>query len=173
MSDEDKKQDAKPEAEAAPETAKSEEKVEQTSEDPSSPRDDDQEQRTDVEEAPSEKEQTEAPAETSELPNRDIRPGMVVRVHEKIKDISPKGETRERVQVFEGLVLGVKGKGLGRTMTVRKDAKGWMVEKIFPLSSPNIDKVEVVKQYRARRAKLTFLRGKYKKKLQEIKKDAA
>ncbi|MFH1631922.1 MAG: 50S ribosomal protein L19 [bacterium] len=104
-----------------------------------------------------------------ELKNRNVIPGMVVRVHEKIQDISPKGEPRERIQIFEGIVIGLGGKGISRTATVRKDSKGWMVEKIFPLNSPNVDKIEVVKQYRTRRAKLTFLRGKYKKKLREVK----
>ncbi len=105
-----------------------------------------------------------------ELPNRDLKPGMVIRVHERIKDVSPKGQPRERVQVFEGMIIGIKGKKIGRTMTVRKDSKGWMVEKIFPLASPNLSKVEVVKQYRVRRAKLNYLRGKYKKRLKEVKK---
>jgi large subunit ribosomal protein L19 len=95
---------------------------------------------------------------------------MVIRVHERIKDVSPKGEARERVQVFEGTVIGVKGKEVGRTMTVRKNSKGWMVEKIFPLASPNLSKIEIVKQYQVRRAKLNYLRGKYKKRLKEIKK---
>ncbi|MCG2688014.1 50S ribosomal protein L19 [Candidatus Parcubacteria bacterium] len=104
-----------------------------------------------------------------ELPNRELRTGMVIRVHERIKDFTSKGEERERVQVFEGVVLGLKGKGIGRTITVRKDSKGFMVEKIFPLSSPNIVKVEIKKQYRVRRAKLSYLRGSFKRKLKELK----
>lgn len=104
-----------------------------------------------------------------ELPNRDIKPGMVIRVHERIKDISPKGEERERVQVFEGVVMGLKGKGIGRTMTVRKDSKGFMVEKIFPLACPNIVKVEIKKQFRVRRAKLSYLRDGFKRKMKEVK----
>jgi large subunit ribosomal protein L19 len=106
---------------------------------------------------------------SKELPNRDIRTGMVIRVHERIKDITAKGEERERIQVFEGVVMGLSGKGIGRTMTVRKDSKGFMVEKIFPLASPNIVKVEVKKQYKVRRAKLSFLRDGFKRKLKEIK----
>ncbi|MBT3230508.1 50S ribosomal protein L19 [Candidatus Uhrbacteria bacterium] len=106
-----------------------------------------------------------------ELPNRDIKPGMLIRVHERIVDVSPKGEKRERVQAFEGIVMGMKSKGVARTMTVRKDSKGFMVEKIFPLSSPNIVKIEVKKQYRIRRAKLSYLRGRFKRKLKEIKTD--
>ena len=96
---------------------------------------------------------------------------MIVRVHEKIKDINSKGEERERVQVFEGMVLGVRGGGVSRTITVRKDSKGFMVEKIFPLSSPKIDKIEIVKEHRVKRAKLTYLRGRFKRKMKEIKKD--
>lgn len=112
----------------------------------------------------------EGEVEEVQLPNRDMVPGMWVRVHEKIKDVNSKGEEKERVQVFEGLVLGVKGPGMSRTMTVRKNSKGWMVEKIFPLASPNIEKIEVVKQYRARRAKLSYLRDRFRRKLKEIKK---
>ncbi len=115
-------------------------------------------------------EEIEKDAEVEVLPNSDIVTGMLVRVHEKIKDVNSKGVEKERVQVFEGLVIGTRGAGHSRTMTVRKNSKGWMVEKIFPLSSPNIDKIEVVKQYRVRRAKLSYLRGDFKRKLKEIKK---
>ena len=110
--------------------------------------------------------------------NRHIKPGMVVRVHEIIKDVTPSGEERKRTQVFEGTVLGLKSSGIGRTMTVRKVSKGFGVEKIYPLASPNIEKVEVVKTYRVRRAKLNYLRGvikrgrvkkRFRRKLQEIK----
>jgi large subunit ribosomal protein L19 len=104
-----------------------------------------------------------------EMPHRDLRSGMFVRMHERIKDVNSKGEERQRTQVFEGLVLGVRGPGISRTVTVRKNAKGWMVEKIFPLSSPNLEKVEVVKTYRSRRAKLSYLRGDFKRKLKEVK----
>ena len=54
-------------------------------------------------------------------------------LYEKIKDITAKGE-RERVQVFQGIVMGLRGAGISKTVTIRKDAKGWMVEKIFPLA---------------------------------------
>ena len=114
-------------------------------------------------------EAVEGEAKVIELPHRDIKTGMWIRVHEKIKDVNPKGEERERVQVFEGLVIGVKSAGISRTMTVRKNSGGWMVEKIFPLSSPNIVKLEVIKQYRAKRAKLNFLRGRFRRKLVELK----
>jgi large subunit ribosomal protein L19 len=104
-----------------------------------------------------------------ELPHRDLRPGMVVRIHERIKDVNTKGEERERVQIFEGVIIGIKSAGVARTMTIRKNSHGWIVEKIFPLSSPNVTKVEVVKTYRVRRAKLNYLRGTFKRKMREIK----
>jgi len=85
-----------------------------------------------------------------------IRSGVTVKVYLKIEE---KGKTR--LQVFEGLVLAVKGgKGNGAMFTVRKQASGVGVEKIFPLYSPSIDKIEIVKQSEVRRAKLYFIRGK-------------
>ncbi len=105
--------------------------------------------------------------EAKEIPrdqlNRNIRPGMLVRVHEIIKDVTPSGEDRRRVQVFEGTVLGLGGSSMGRTMTVRRVHKGFGVEKIYPLGAPTIEKIEVLKQYRTRRAKLNFLRGVFKR----------
>ena len=103
------------------------------------------------------------------LPYTDLKPGMIVRVHEKIKDTNSKGEEKERVQVFEGIIMGLRGGNTSRTATVRKNSKGWMVEKIYPLSSPNIEKIEVVKRFRVRRAKLSYLRDVFKRKLKEIK----
>src|SRR6266705_2096355 len=71
------------------------------------------------------------------------------------------GETeRERVQVFEGVVIGLKGAGARATMTVRKISFGHGVERIFPLHARTIEKIEVVKQARVRRAKLYYLREK-------------
>lgn len=100
---------------------------------------------------------------------RKIVPGMVVRVHVRIKDVTPKGEERERIQVFEGTVIARKGTTPETTtITVRKVSKGIGVERIFPLSMPTIDKIEIVKQYRARKSKLYHLRNlKSKKKLKE------
>jgi len=86
----------------------------------------------------------------------DIRSGDTVRVHQKIQE---KGKTR--IQMFEGLVLAVKhGKETGGTFTVRKMASGVGVEKIFPLYSPIIDKIEIVKRSKVRRAKLYYIRDK-------------
>lgn len=112
--------------------------------------------------------EVEEGAEAVELKNRDIKPGMVVRVHERIIDVNSKGEERQRTQVFEGMVMGIKGPGVSRTVTVRKNSKGWMVEKIYPLNSPNVEKIEVVKQYSVKRGKLSYLRGRFRRKLKEV-----
>ncbi|HLC64141.1 MAG TPA: 50S ribosomal protein L19 [Patescibacteria group bacterium] len=97
----------------------------------------------------------------------EIRPGMTVRVHQKIKEKNPKGEEKERIQVFEGMVLGRKhGRQNNATITVRKVSEGIGVEKIFPLFSPNIAKIEIKKQAKVRRSKLSYLKS-YKKRLKE------
>lgn len=100
-----------------------------------------------------------------------VKAGMTVRVHEKIKDVSPKGEERERIQIFEGIILAVRGAGVSRTMTVRKVTEGFGVEKIYPMNSPVVDKVELVKTAHTRRAKLWFLSDKkypFRRKLKEV-----
>jgi len=101
----------------------------------------------------------------------EIKVGMLIRVHEKIKELDAKGKSKERVQVFEGLVIARHGGNeAGATFTVRKVATGGVgVEKIYPFALPNILKIEIVKEHRVRRAKLYYLRGKYKKKLKEVK----
>ena len=99
----------------------------------------------------------------------NIQPGCVVKIHQKIKDTDAKGKEKERIQIFEGLVIGRKhGKEAGATITVRKISKNIGVEKIFPLALPQITKIEVIKKYRSRRTKLYFTRN-YKKKLKENK----
>lgn len=99
-----------------------------------------------------------------------IKPGTTVRVYQKIKELNIKGEEKERVQYFEGLVIGKKhGKEKGGTITVRKISDGVGVEKIFPLNLPTITKIDIKKQAKVRRAKLNYLKGKYKKKLKEKK----
>ena len=95
---------------------------------------------------------------------------MTVRVYQKIKELDAKGNEKERVQYFEGLVIGRKhGKEKGSTITVRKISDGIGVEKIFPLQSPTIEKINILKKAKTRRAKLFFLRRGYKKKLREKK----
>ncbi len=95
-----------------------------------------------------------------------IVPGMTVRIYQKIKELNSKGEEKERLQYFEGLVIARKhGKEKGATITVRKISEGVGVEKIFPLNTPSIAKIIAKKQIKVRRAKLNYLRGKYTKKL--------
>lgn len=102
-------------------------------------------------------------------PQLDIRPGMTVRVHEKIREKNAKGEEKERVQIFEGIVLAKKhNKEIGATITVRKVTDGIGVEKIFPINSPIITEVETLKQAQVKRAKLGYLRTS-KKRLKESK----
>ena len=99
----------------------------------------------------------------------EVQPGTLVRVHQKIKEMTPKGEEKERVQIFEGTFIARRhGSESGATITVRKISEGIGVEKIFSLHMPSITKLEVKKRYRVRRAKLNFLRTS-KKKLTEIK----
>ena len=82
-----------------------------------------------------------------------VRPGETVRVHVKVVE----GE-KERTQVFEGIVIGMSGSGSRAMFTVRKISYGVGVERIFPLHSPRIDRVEVVSRGKIRRAKLYYLR---------------
>lgn len=106
---------------------------------------------------------------TTPAPQWDPKPGAVVRVHQRVKETNAKGEEKERIQVFEGIVIARRhGSEPGATFTVRKDVKGYGVERIFPLFAPTIAKVETVKQYRTRRAKLHHLRGTYGKKMKEV-----
>ena len=89
----------------------------------------------------------------SEVPAFQV--GDTVRVHVKVKE----GE-KERIQVFEGVVIGKKGASNRQTFSVRKVSYGVGVERIFPIHSPFLDKVEVVRSGRVRRAKLYYLRSK-------------
>lgn len=99
-----------------------------------------------------------------------VQPGMTIRVHQRITDVSPDGKERERTQVFEGVVLVRHGgRQPGATMTVRKISEGIGVERIFPLALPTIEKIEIVRSGRVRRARPYFLRTS-KKKLKERKK---
>lgn len=84
----------------------------------------------------------------------EFRPGDTVRVHVKIKE----GD-KERLQAFEGTVIARKNRGIGETFTVRKISFGQGVERIFPLHSKVIDRIEVVRAGEVRRAKLYYLRG--------------
>jgi large subunit ribosomal protein L19 len=83
----------------------------------------------------------------------NFRIGDTVKVHFKIVE----GQT-ERIQVFQGIVLSAKGEGIRKTLTVRKMSYGVGVERVFPVHSPRIDRIEVVRRGRVRRAKLYYLR---------------
>ena len=96
------------------------------------------------------------PVKTEERTKLGIRPGDTVRVHQKIVE---KGKTR--TQAFEGLVIAVKhGSEAGASFTVRATLSGIGVERVFPLFAPFIEKIEIVKRSKVRRAKLYFIRDK-------------
>ena len=89
----------------------------------------------------------------------NLQSGMTVRVHQKIKE----GE-KERVQIFEGLIIKIShGHGTNKTFTVRKVVEGIGVEKIFPIHSPNIAKIEIKKKSKVRRSKLYYMRERFGK----------
>ena len=92
-------------------------------------------------------------SQIKEMPAVNV--GDVVRVHVKVKEGS-----RERIQVFEGTVIAKKHGGINETITVRRISYGVGVEKVFPVHSPSIDKIEVVRNGAVRRAKLYYLRGR-------------
>lgn len=85
--------------------------------------------------------------------------GDTVRIHNKIKE-----GTRERIQMFEGTVIARHGGGISETFTVRRVAYGCGVEKIFPIHSPNVVQVDVIRRGKVRRAKLYYLRDRVGKK---------
>lgn len=96
-------------------------------------------------------------AQTSLQPRPEMRPGFTVRVHERIQE-----GNKERIQIFEGLVIAVhKGHTpMDATVTVRKLVSGIGVEKVYSIHSPKIEKIEIKKVAKVRRAKLFFLRGR-------------
>lgn len=85
----------------------------------------------------------------------EFKVGYTVRVNVKIVE-----GKRQRIQAFEGVVIARKGSGVGETFTVRKKSFGVGVERVFPVNSPVIDSIEIIKRGRVRRAKLNFLREK-------------
>lgn len=89
----------------------------------------------------------------------EFRVGDTVKVYGKIKE-----GNRERIQVFEGIVLKKQGGGVRATFTVRKNSNGVGVEKTWPLHSPSVEKVEVIRHGKVRRAKLNYLRDRVGKK---------
>lgn len=96
----------------------------------------------------------------------EFSPGDYIRVSYKIKE----GD-KTRLQKFDGIVIKIRGEGLKKTFTVRKESQGIGVEKIFPLHSPNIAKIQVLRKGKVKRAKLYYLREKKgkEKKIKEKK----
>ena len=92
-------------------------------------------------------------SQLKEMPAVEV--GDTVKVHVKVKE-----GARERIQVFEGTVIAKKHGGITETITVRRISYGVGVEKVFPVHSPSIDKIEVVRSGAVRRAKLYYLRGR-------------
>ena len=94
----------------------------------------------------------------------DIKPGHIVKVYQKImekKGSGKKQEVKERIQVFEGLVIGKKGgNGISAAITVRKISDGIGVERVFPVNAPTIEKIELIKIVKVRRAKLNYMRDR-------------
>lgn len=84
----------------------------------------------------------------------DFRPGDTVRVHAKVVE-----GTRERIQIFEGVVIARKNSGINETYTVRKISNGVGVERIFPVHTPRVEQIEVIRHGKVRRAKLYYLRA--------------
>ena len=108
--------------------------------------------------------------EHEQLKNKipDLKVGDTVRVHQRIKE-----GNRERIQVFEGIIIKKQGGGLNATFTVRRVAYGVGVERVFPLHSPNVKDVQVVRYGKVRRSKLYYLRdrvGKAAKVKEQIRK---
>ena len=135
---------------------------------------------------PAKTEQFIQPFLKKDLP--DVRPGDTVKVYQKVsvsesaiksakKTADEKKKGREKTQVFEGVVLARKhGKGISSTITVRKVIGGIGVERIFPLHSPTIEKIEIISRGKVRRAKLYYLRervgkkARLKKRAEKVKK---
>ena len=92
----------------------------------------------------------------NEIGVADVRIGDTIKIYYKFKE---KDKDKERVQAFEGVVIARKGAGISETMTIRGVAAGFMMEKIIPVNSPNIQKIEIVKRGKVRRAKLYYLRA--------------
>src|ERR1051325_2499492 len=94
---------------------------------------------------------------------KEVQPfhiGDTVRVHTKIKELDAEGKARWRIQIFSGVVISRHGHGINETFTVRRISYGEGVERIFPIHTPLIEKIEVERPGRVRRAKLYYLRSR-------------
>lgn len=102
---------------------------------------------------------------------KEVQPfhvGDTVRVHTKIKEFDATGKARWRIQIFSGVVISRQGRGVNEMFTVRRISYGEGVERVFPLHSPMIDKVEVERPGKTRRAKLYYLRGRIGKQATRV-----
>ncbi|MBN1618365.1 50S ribosomal protein L19 [Candidatus Dojkabacteria bacterium] len=93
----------------------------------------------------------------------DMKPGDTVKAHIKIVE----GD-KERIQIFEGVIIAINGTGISKTITVRKISHGVGVEKIFPIHSPILEKIELVSRGQVRRSKLYYLRNKIGKRSLDV-----
>jgi large subunit ribosomal protein L19 len=98
-------------------------------------------------------------------PRPEFRPGDTLKVNVKVVDVTydekaKQNKTRERLQAFEGICIARQGEGLNESFTVRKISYGEGVERVFPLYSPLVDSVQIVRKGKVRRAKLYYLRGR-------------
>ena len=155
-------------AEEKKDKEKTEEKVEETKEEPSAEK---EVSETPADESPSEEEsevveeEVVEPIKPGEVKIEDFRVGDTVKVNYKIIE----GD-KTRLQPYQGIVIAKKGTGVSKTFTVRKiSANNVGVERIFPLSSPNIDSLRVMKRGKVRRAKLYYLRERIGKQATRIK----
>lgn len=89
----------------------------------------------------------------AEVPELNI--GDTVRIHNRIKE-----GNKERIQMFEGTIIAIKGSGISESFTVRRVSYGIGVEKTFPVHSPNVEKVDIIRSGKVRRAKLYYLRDR-------------
>jgi large subunit ribosomal protein L19 len=101
----------------------------------------------------------------SAKPRPEFRPGDTLKVNVKVVDVtfdekSKQTKTRERLQAFEGVCIARQGEGLNESFTVRKISYGEGVERVFPVYSPLVDSVQIVRKGKVRRAKLYYLRGR-------------
>ncbi len=94
----------------------------------------------------------------------DMKPGDTLKVYVKVIE----GD-KERIQLFQGILINIRGEGMSKTFTVRKISHGVGVERIFPLHSPTIDHIEIAKQGKVRRAKLFYLRNRKGKAAMKVK----
>ncbi len=120
--------------------------------------------------APENRDADKEAAQTAEKQNNipELQTGMTVKIYQKIKELNIKGEEKERIQFFEGIIIAKKhGKEIGGTITVRKISNGVGVEKIFPLNLPTIEKIEIKKIADIKTSKLYYIREGFKRKLKE------